>query len=948
MRKEVVFSFGPFRLFPGRQLLTLDGSAIKLGGRAFELLHLLVQRDGELVSKNELMRVAWPDIFVHESNLKVNMHSLRRSLGDTQKQPLYIATVPGRGYRFISPVQQGTADIVDVSTAPQADRLSRLPLLSGAIGREREIADLLALLQSESQVTVLGAAGVGKTTVAVAAAHAVVADYPDGVCFVDLSAIDDPTFLPAAMVAALGLRGDMGDPLAAVIDHLQRRTMLILLDNCEHVLPAVAIFARKFHHRAGRSKLLATSREPLGIPSESAMWLDPLAFFPSDAPASLEEILRFPAVELFVSRAYDWSGYQVTDRDSAAVAQICRALEGLPLALELAAGKLESYTVQGLVAALDKQLAFSNNRSKAASVRHETLLSTIDWSFNLLSRNEATIFCLVSAFADRFELDDAVSVAAAQELSPVDVIAGLGSLVTKSLLVAEATGPGISYRLLDSTRRYAIWRRQEAGLDALARRAHVERIVALFEQSETEWGWRDNDDWTQRYLGRAADVRVALAWAFSDGGDRALGVRLTAATIPLWFETSLVAEAQTRVEVALEFAETFPCNDNLKTKLALSRAWSMIYRRRFALETYDAWLTAIAYARRASNLHSELQALVGLSIYLMDIGRFAEAIQKMEEFRSLCARHRDWSLAPEGERSLACIKAHAGEITEALAKLESLAAEFARPSKGSRMAGFQVDRYIGIRCYVPLFAWVSGRPDYGARLAHDVIGVAESLGHLMSQSNVLALSACPVSYYCGDLDALERYTRKLSAILQLETFGVWVPMQQFYASVLGDLRGEPGSISRVKKSIDELIDSRFSLRLPGCLGVLAELLVRHGRLDEASDAITTAKTYESRHGERWCRSELMRVEALILSQSGFRTLAERLLLNALDEAHSIDAHSFELRIASDLAAQYIEVGRSSDAAALLRPIFERFTEGFATKDLIAASRILRHAAELTS
>ncbi len=948
MRQEVVYSFGPFRLFPRRQLLVLEGSSVKLGGRAFELLHVLAQRGGEVISKDELMAAAWPGIFVHESNLKVNMHSLRRSLGDTQKPPLYIATIAGRGYRFVAPVQRGAADIADTrvespEAGPQAGASSRLPPLRDVVGREREIAHLLTLLRSRSQVTVLGAAGIGKTTVAVAAAHVFTADGPDGVCFVDLSTIDDPTFLPSALVAALGLRGDMGDALTAVIDHLRQRAILVVLDNCEHVLPGVAIFARKLGSQPGTSKLLATSREPLGVPSEHVMRLDTLAVPPDGTPAAVDDVLRFPAVELFARRASEWAGYQLIDADCASVAQICRSLDGLPLAIELVAGKLERHSPQELVAMLDEHLGFHDGRAGTAPARHGTLLAAIDWSFGLLSPNEATIFCLVSVFVGAFDLEDVVAIAAARDLSPFDVIAGLGGLVAKSLLTAQVNGAGLRYRLLDSTRRYASRRRGEAGLDAQARRCHAQRILALFEQSEAEWGWRDGDDWTQSYLGRAADVQAALAWAFGDLGDAALGVRLTVATIPLWFETSLISEAKGRVEVSLDHAEKLRCDDLLKTKLAMSRAWSMVYGRTYVAEVEDAWLAAIAFARRAGNLAYELQALAGLSIYLMRIGRIADSIGRLEEFRAICARHQDWSLAPEGERLLAWAKAHTGELTESLAVLEGLAATHARVGKGSRMAGFQVDRYIGIRCYIPFVAWVGGRPDHAAAVTRDAVEAAEGLGHLASLSNVLAVAGCPVAFWSGDLDALDRYATRLRSILERETIGLWVPIQRFYAASLADLRGDKAALPRMRAAIDEIVDSRFIQRVAGCIGILAEIYVREGRLDDASDAIAEARRYEAQLDERWCRSELMRVEALILDRAGDPAGAERLLLGALDEAHAIKALSYELRIASDLAARFVETHRSGEAIALLLPVYRRFNEGFATRDLKAAARLLQRA-----
>lgn len=945
-RAALAFSFGCFKLIPSRQLLLRDGAPIPLGARALDLLTALVQRSGELVSKDELMAAAWPRVFVHESNLKVNMSSLRRSLGDTQKQPTYVATVAGRGYRFVAAVQTSSIDDRDQDVIASSTQPAALPVQGQVIGREEEIAAIASQLRTRKHVTIVGAGGIGKTTVAIEVAQSLRPDFTDGVCFVDLSTIDSPTLVASTLVASLGIRGDPDDSVAAVLDYLRQRRMLVVLDNCEHVLPAAAIFARRFAAAEAASTLLATSREPLATNSEHVFWLGPLEFYHAGEPMSAEEALRFPAIDLFARRVSEWSDYQLVDGDCAAVAEICRSLDGLPLAIELAAAKLENRSPQQLLEMMGEHLSFRTPENHTVPARQETLLATIEWSYGLLSQDEATIFRLVSVFAGAFELEDVVAIAAAAELNPMSVTIGLGGLVAKSLITAQVSGGGLRYRLLDSTRHYALQQLLKDPVEAQARLRHAQRMLAVFEQSAGDWDWRETDDWISRYRGRLADLRTALSWAFGPGGRPELGVRLTVAAIPLWFEASLVSEARQRVEFALQLGETFPCDDLLKTKLACARSWNLAYGRKVLPELLDAWNVAIALAKRSENVAQLLQAMLGRCLCLLETGSIAEAIQCFEKLSELSHRHKDWSVMPEVERAMALARVYTGNLTEGRQTLDRLAVASPRPDRRSRMAGFQVDRYIGVRCHLPFVAWLTGNPDYAAATAREAVDAAGSLGHRVSQSNAIAMAALPVSLWNGDVSSLDRYTAQLKSIVEIENIAIWIPDQKFYVAALRDLRGEDDAVSRIREAIDAVIDCCLCSRLGMKFGILADALVRRGRLNEASDAIAAGFRHQERQAERWCRPELQRIEASILHGAGERSRAEQALERALREARAIEAESFELRIVTDLAAHYIETDRRKDAVRILDPVYHTFTEGFGTRDLLAAAKLLHGANEV--
>ncbi|TWB57100.1 ATP-binding protein [Bradyrhizobium sacchari] len=944
-RPELTYCFGPFRLVPSRQLLLLDGRPVKLGGRAFELLQLLVQRHGELVSKKELMAAAWPGTFLHDSNLKVNMWSLRRSLGDTQIEPVYIATVARRGYKFIAEVQISIGEVEADLALAGPPPLSNPPLLRGIVGREAEIVDITDLLTDNRHVTLAGAGGIGKTTVAVAVAQALAPHCRDGICFVDLATISDPTLFGAALVTALGIRGNTDNGLAAALDYLRPRQMLLILDNCEHVLPAATIFAGKFLSDTSPSRLLATSREPLGTATEHIVRLGSLASPRSGLALSVDQAVRFPAVQLFVRRAAEWSDYRFIDDDCEAVASICNALDGLPLAIELAAAQIGRFNPHELVAVLDQTLGFRAASAEGTPPRHETLMTTIDWSFRLLSQKEATLFGLLSVFSDAFDAEDAVFVAAAAELTPIDVVTGLGSLVTKSLVSAQARGASLRYRLLDSTRRYAAERRQADPVCGQALRRHAERVLALFERSEAEWNWREPADWTQRYLGRIADLRAALSWAVGEEGDPALGIRLTVAAITLWSETSILSEAQARLQDALALAKTVACDDLSKTKLACALGWSLFYARKMSNENEVAWLDAIAFARRADSIEYQQRALVGFAFYLLQIGEVARAITYLEEATALADRDRDLTATSEADRALAWARAFAGELSKSRPVLDRLAATYSLAEGRSRKDANEVYRFITVRFNLPFVAWMQGQADYAARLARDAVEAADRSGHWVSQSNALGLAALPVALETGNLDALESFTMRLRRNLERERISRWVPVERYFSACLRDQRGDPRAVDDIRAAIDELVECRFLMRIGSYLAVLARAYLRQGRIAEARDTITRAIGHQERQGERWCRSELQRVDAAVLFHAGEPLRAEQQLLRALTEARAIGAMTFQLRIANDLAARWIATDRRPKAIRLLASIYDEFTEGFETPDLVAASRLLQRAAD---
>jgi predicted ATPase/DNA-binding winged helix-turn-helix (wHTH) protein len=896
------YSFGEFLLLPSRQLLLLRGRQIRLGGRAFALLQYLIERPGEIVSRAELTTAVWPDRVVDDSNLKVTMSVLRRVMGEVREYPRYIATIPGRGYRFVARVDRTISDGMPVLVEDR-NTVSywALPATSELIGREQDLDIIMASLRIGRQLTVLGPGGVGKTAAACAVAKEIGTLCPDGVCFVDLATTSDPMAVAAVAVEAFNLRCSAGEEYAAIRDHLSSRRMLVLLDNCEHVRAAATLLAEQVLAAGGSSRLLATSREPLGTSDEQCYWLQPLAVPDHDDDITLANALKFPAIDLFMRCALQWTDYRFVESDSASVVRICRMFDGLPLALELAAANIDPDGPPALLASLATHPVFRNRFKGVTTSRQETLDATIDWSVALLSPTERTIFCILSVFSEWFDDEDALDVAAGQGLTPTDILLGTISLVAKSLLMVGNDETGLRYRFLDSTRRLAAARLRELPIGGAVHRRHAQRISRLLEKFETDWSGRDKHEWMSRYRHRLPDLRAALDWSLGMGREPKLGIQLTTSAIPLWFEMSRKSEAQARVETALDRARDIRCDPLTKTKLASARAWSMFYTRKLLPKMEDAWHAAIGQAKQSGHVEYELRAILGFSFYLIQTGRIMEAIEHLSVFVEIASTARHIDLMPEGERALAWARTHFGHIGDSRAVLNRLAATYDRPEGRSRMVGLQVDRYIGIRCYLPFAAWLEGDTDHAVAVARDAVSIAESRNHDVSLQNALGLAALPIALLDGDDDAVGYYAERLGAALRRASIPLWLPTYSFYTALLEDRRSRGAGLSGMRDAIDAMQRSRFTLRLGLYYGVLAQGLVGNGRFDQATEAIEAGLRTSNQQHERWCVPELKRIKASILLLMDRDRDAEVLLTSALQDARAIGARPFEKRIANTLA-----------------------------------------------
>jgi len=461
---EAEFSFGRFQLSPARRLLLEDGRPIRIGSRALDLLIALVERPGALVSKSELLTRVWPHAVVDDGNLKVHIAAIRRTLTDGQADDTYISTVAGRGYCFVAPVIQ-SSDPRAPAAASSAKPPTNVPKpLTRLIGVEDIIARVSVLTAQHRLITLVGPGGIGKTSVAMAAAAGLAGHYAHGAWFVDLSAVGDPRCVAEAVGAAIGHVETEGDGFAGLLSVLGDKRMLIVLDNCEHVADAAADLALQVMRSAPGVRILATSREPLGIEGEHLLRLRPLGVPAGASGVKAAEALTLPAIQLFVERAADVLGeFSLGEDDAPMVVEICRRLEGVPLAIEIAAASVEALGLSGIVARLDNPLRLPATRRRMAAPRHRTLRTMLDWSYALLTEAERKVLLRLSVFPGSFTMEEAAMVAADPGDTECEAVDRVVALVAKSLVLPAANGAGPSLRLLATTRAYAGERLAQSG-----------------------------------------------------------------------------------------------------------------------------------------------------------------------------------------------------------------------------------------------------------------------------------------------------------------------------------------------------------------------------------------------------------------------------------------------------------------------------------------------------
>ena len=539
-----IYRVGEFELRADERRLLARGQTVALGARAFDLLLCLIDHRDRVVSKDQLMALVWPGVVVEENNLTVQVSALRKVLGADA-----IATVPGRGYRFTlaltdaEPVAPAHGAAVLAARGPRTAVPNNLPLNPPALfGRQAELGTVTALLAQSHLLTLVGAGGVGKTRLALEVAAVVRDDYADGVWFVELAPVTDPALVLPTVAHVLDIHQEPGRALLdTVLDFLRPRRMLIVLDNCEHMVEACAQWAERVMHTTAAVRTLATSREALGVEGETVWRVPSLGAAEPDAEPSPEQLMAYPATQLFVQRATAaLPGFRLTPHNAAAVAQICHRLDGIPLALELAAARVKAMRVEQVAERLQDRFALLTRGSRTALQRHQTLRSLIDWSHELLSEPERVLLRRLSVFAGGWTLEAAEAVCSGNGLARAELLDVLTQLVDKSLVALDDSSAEPRYRMLQTIRQYGQEKLVAASETDALRSRHLGHFGDFAESLRIRVVVDDlNPRWNALADAELDNIRVALGWALGCAlgtGQAERGLQLINALHRYWYQ----------------------------------------------------------------------------------------------------------------------------------------------------------------------------------------------------------------------------------------------------------------------------------------------------------------------------------------------------------------------------------------------------------------------------
>jgi predicted ATPase/DNA-binding winged helix-turn-helix (wHTH) protein len=874
-RIHVTLQFGPFELSSRERLLRRDGVMRPLGSRALDILIYLAERPCEVIVKQELIDNVWPGVTVEEGTIRVHLAAIRKALGDGQFGNRYITNIKGRGYSFIGTVVR-VAD-GEENRDSKFSRRGRPPMRPlKIIGRDSMLNEVKDSLREQRFVSLVGPGGIGKTTIAVAVGHAVAEVFGKEIYFVDLASLADPDHVVQAVGTSIGFVLKSDEPSLELVDLIRSRKLLIILDNCEHVIKAAASIAEQLFQGAGQVHLLATSRELLRVEGEYCYRVEPLDFPPTESEQTADAVTRYPAVQLFVERvAARGSNFVLNDRVAPFVADMCRKLDGVPLAIELAAGPAAVFGIDATLARLSSRLDLLKRGYRTAVPRHQTLKATLDWSYDLLSEMERIVLRRIARFVGQFSLEGATQVTGYPGSDDGEIFDAVAGLVEKSLIATRFDRGEVHYRLLDTTRAYALERLEEHGeFDPISLR-HAEYVIQHLESKKEMPSTLPRAERLAAYSWQLSNVRSALEWSFGSHGSDEIATRLTVSSTRLFMELALTIEWRPWAERALARLEDQHEEQDIVRELTLLDG----------LFLYSSWTTDI---HRALDIAARSQ----------------KAALKTQDSHDMAATE-----------TMAGFANHlAGNHVVAQGHFE---AGLRYLASGSRLrAGHHLyDPTSGLLVGMARCLMYRGELGQSLDYARLAIGEAEKSGDPERLCRVLIVIV-PV------YQALEDWLRVEECITQMTDVSAAHSLKSYHAIATGfrgrwlllqnNIHDGVALLTRASEELEAQGGKTLNMDFVSDLGAG---LAASGRHQEALTLVVNALAAQERGGKLINMPSLMKVKGFILASRSPENYpeAEQSLLSSIGWARRQSAALFELQAAMDLAELLQKQGRLREA-----------------------------------
>ena len=930
--------FGNYRIFPELRILLKNGNKVDLTARAFDVLWVLIKARGELVTKDELIEQVWAGSIVEENNLQTQISAIRRALKQDRS---LISTDFGRGYRLTLPAPAKT----NLIPAKEKIESPSLPSpLTTLLGRESELRDLPQLITANRLTTITGPGGIGKTRLAVDVGRHLLASFSGRVHFVEMGMIGESDNIWPAIARALGMEATNAGLTAESRVALRGHRLLIIIDNCEHLTEAIARVVETLLRVGEGIHICITSQEPIGAQGEHIYRIRPLAVPPANA-STMDVVLSHAAAQLFVERSLSYTrDSQFDDATASEIAAICRQLDGVPLALELAAARVPTLGVRGVLDGLSDRFRLLTAGQRSALPRHKTLRATVDWSHRLLDEAERTLFRRLAVFPGGFTVEAAHYVSGPEIEDQWQIIDLLGNLVGKSLLHLDVSAPAPRYRFLETIRLYALEELADSGETDLTARRHASYFQRVSEQAVADWKRQATGDWRQVHRGYVDDVRAALKWAFSEHGDKEMGMRLLQNSIPFWVEFSLLDECRRWVSLALDqhgSAETTGAHDEMFLRAALGT--SLTWVRGPAEETRAAWSRALDLARELGDTEIELRAHYGLWLFSLRTGHFSESLRFATEMMKLAAEAKDDEAFATAQRLAGVSHSSLGYQSDGRDLIERAITWFEQNPPQSAFR-FSHDQHALGLAFLARVLWIQGYTTDALTAADLAVERALGLDHASTLCCTLAEGLCMVSALNQDLDALEKATQELTRIASRHGLQVWKAYGEIFELWMVTQHREKPASGRIASVIRLLDEMQFNLwYTPFVADVLRSCPSPVGSM-----ATSFRPSVDCEDGH-WVMPEFLRIEAefdLEHNSGRLESTVEHRLERALALAQERGARSWELKVAVTLARLLISDNRRDQAQTLLRSTISSFPSGNESNALRTANAILNELQHL--